>query len=539
MLMGKELSQNSELAIHWFTQALNAGFAEAGNTLGMMYYGGTGGVPQSYESAIHWLEKAAEQGYPPAQYNLGFMYVLSLSDEDAHNYEKAKAIHWLEKAVEQNYPQAQDLLDAILSDSIEVTTSKAALGDTTHTSSVESSAEYSVRSAVWMLSIRRANGTGFFIAPNKFITNFHVISALLRSGLNNVEDITLSQEGNPRTLKIKGVLAMSALHDLVLFETTQSVDHYLSIRQEPFQEQEDLFMTGYPGGNLTDIRNTSDIIFSKYVTSFFINHSALNGFSGSPIVDAGKRVVGVLSSGVFNLAYSVHLNNLQAFIQTGLKSVPEDNLGQVIEREVEKLRNLAEQGDNIEAQFILGLYYESLVPQKFELAAHWYSKAAEQGYSDAQNNLGKMYEQGHGVDQDDEMAVYWFERAAEQGNVESRTRLGMMYRQGRGVNQDDEMAVYWFERAAEQGYVEAQNHLGILYAIGAGTLQQNYEMAVHWFRKAAEQGHVQAQFALGVMYTKGTGVPQSYEMAVHWFRKAAEQGYPPAQAMLDDVMTKE
>lgn len=140
-----------------------------------------------------------------------------------------------------------------------------ALSSSTRTQSAKSSSEYSVRSAVWRLS----NGTGFFIAPNKLITNFHVIAGTLRY-TSKVEDITLSQEGSTRTLKIKGVLAVSALHDLALLETVESVEHYLSIRRNPLQAQEDVFITGYPNGELKDMRRAGDnTMFSENGIFFF------------------------------------------------------------------------------------------------------------------------------------------------------------------------------------------------------------------------------------------------------------------------------
>ena len=43
-------------------------------------------------------------------------------------------------------------------------------------------------------------------------------------------------------------------------------------------------------------------------------------------------------------------------------------------------------------------------------------KAAENGDADAQDNLGFLYEFGHGVPQDDAQAAFWWRRAAEQGN---------------------------------------------------------------------------------------------------------------------------
>ncbi|EGE27627.1 tetratricopeptide repeat family protein, partial [Moraxella catarrhalis O35E] len=42
----------------------------------------------------------------------------------------------------------------------------------------------------------------------------------------------------------------------------------------------------------------------------------------------------------------------------------------------------------------------------------WYTKAANQGYADAQFNLALMYYEGQGVSQDDQKAVEWYTKAA-------------------------------------------------------------------------------------------------------------------------------
>jgi uncharacterized protein len=57
------------------------------------------------------------------------------------------------------------------------------------------------------------------------------------------------------------------------------------------------------------------------------------------------------------------------------------------------------------------------VVQDYAEAVKWYRLAAEQGYADAQYNLGLMYDYGNGVVQDYAEAVKWYRLAAEQGNA--------------------------------------------------------------------------------------------------------------------------
>ena len=61
---------------------------------------------------------------------------------------------------------------------------------------------------------------------------------------------------------------------------------------------------------------------------------------------------------------------------------------------------------------------------------------AEQGYAEAQSNLGVLYERGEGVPRDYAEAVRWYRLAAKQGHLAAQHNLGVMYFEGRGVPQD-------------------------------------------------------------------------------------------------------
>ena len=69
----------------------------------------------------------------------------------------------------------------------------------------------------------------------------------------------------------------------------------------------------------------------------------------------------------------------------------------------------------------------------------------------AQNNLGVMYANGHGVPQDDGLAVLWYARAAGQGHALAQYNLGGMYNSGRGVERDPVCGYMWLALAAEGG----------------------------------------------------------------------------------------
>ena len=66
-----------------------------------------------------------------------------------------------------------------------------------------------------------------------------------------------------------------------------------------------------------------------------------------------------------------------------------------------------------------------------------------------------MYMEGRGVAQDDVQAVDWFRKAAEQGYRDAQFNLGVMYAQGRGVVRDDVQAIVWYRKAAGRGDARA------------------------------------------------------------------------------------
>jgi TPR repeat protein len=151
---------------------------------------------------------------------------------------------------------------------------------------------------------------------------------------------------------------------------------------------------------------------------------------------------------------------------------------------------------------------------------------ANAGEAEAQRDLGFFYSDrfADGV-QDCNEGVYWYTKAAEQGNTDAQYSLGLIYYVGQCVAQDYEHAFSWFSKAAEQGYAPAQSSLGRMYVEGYA-VTQNYKQAVFWYTKSAKQGENNAQSALAYMYEKGRGVDQSNKTAYVWWSILATSEHP-------------
>jgi TPR repeat protein len=146
----------------------------------------------------------------------------------------------------------------------------------------------------------------------------------------------------------------------------------------------------------------------------------------------------------------------------------------------------------------------------FVTALKEWKPLAEQGYTEAQYNLGLMYNYGQGVIQDYKAAVKWYGLAAEQGNASAQFNLGVMYNYGQGVIQDYKVAVKWYTLAAEQGGVEAQYNLGLMYGNGQGVIQ-DYTRAHMWWNIVASQGNERAMENRDIVAKKMT--PSQIEKA--------------------------
>ena len=112
-----------------------------------------------------------------------------------------------------------------------------------------------------------------------------------------------------------------------------------------------------------------------------------------------------------------------------------------------------------------------------------------------------MYEHGQGVAQDYKEAVKWYRLAGEQGYIQAQFNLGGMYVKGQGVTQDYKKAVKWWRLAAEQGYASAQFNLGGMYGEGISVVQ-NYVIAHMWFNIAASNGYESAKKGIDIVESR-------------------------------------
>ena len=95
-----------------------------------------------------------------------------------------------------------------------------------------------------------------------------------------------------------------------------------------------------------------------------------------------------------------------------------------------------------------------------------------------------------------------YKEAIDEGKVEAMNDLGALYYDGRGCEEDFSKAVYYYDMAAKAGSRQAQENLGYCYYYGRN-MPVNYEKAFHYFALGAFDGHLISLYKIGDMYQNG------------------------------------
>lgn len=218
--------------------------------------------------------------------------------------------------------------------------------------------------------------------------------------------------------------------------------------------------------------------------------------------------------------------------------------------------------------------------------AKHYRKAAEQGFAQAQYELGNCYLLGKGVEQSETEAVKWLTKAAEQGNTDAMSLLGGLYikyknpaesildriwtefgayaYKTRNTNPYENLRHYnikenipegkmWLTKAAELGNPNAMLKLSFICR-----RELQLEDGKKWLKIVAEQGNVDAMGILGTLYLIGGDIHYGkalissyfhgsellcYAMGCYpprtdraeatiWLKKASERGHEEAKLIL-------
>ena len=184
------------------------------------------------------------------------------------------------------------------------------------------------------------------------------------------------------------------------------------------------------------------------------------------------------------------------------------------------------------AQVAVGVAYllgANEIEQNYALAEKFLQMAAMKDNTEAQGYLSLLY-----VNMEDyEKALLWGRKAAQMGDPTACTVLGRIFNEGLGIEIDHIQALKWYEGAADKGDADAQNIVGNMYSdkdLGVLDLKKAFK----YYKKAAEQDHIYGMFNLGLCYAEGDGCPKDMRKALNWIEKAANEACPEAQQWMSN-----
>ena len=216
--------------------------------------------------------------------------------------------------------------------------------------------------------------------------------------------------------------------------------------------------------------------------------------------------------------------------------------GRTRAEEVPALQQRAEAGD-LKSQLMLGMLYQlgcGVVKPDASLEVAWYRKAANQGSSIAENQIGTYFDLREGHDQAE--GLKWYRKAADHGDAVAQNNVAIMYADGFGVKADFAEAAVWYRKAVENGAYRDLPELLFLYDSGKAlpdkSLEENKKEGLKLVQSLADRGNAEAQYALADVYKRGElGLPRDRGQMISWLRKSAEKN-PEAEIALSTAYTE-
>lgn len=219
------------------------------------------------------------------------------------------------------------------------------------------------------------------------------------------------------------------------------------------------------------------------------------------------------------------------------------DLGSQSEEDIQKglafLQKAADMG-HVDAYYTLGNIYESGKPigkPDYAKAKSYFEVLAENDIPEGQYELGYMYENGLGVEQDSVMTLHYYTLAAQNGNADAMCYLGDFYRDGRWVGgKDCDHAADLFRQAAEQGDDGGCYYMGRSYLEGCGVIQDT-NLAMPWLWKAAAMNERNAMYSLGNIYNYGSN--SIADSALIYYVGAAKLGHGKSARIVGDYLIRQ
>ncbi len=549
---GRGIEQDERKAVTWYQKAADQGHVAAQYNLGRMY-ANERGVAKDEQKAVEWYQKAAHQGHAAAQYALGWMYAngKGIAKDDY------KAVEWYQKAADQGHANAQNTLGWMYANgkgishnyrkAVEWYQKAAAQGDVAAQSNLGRMYEHGrgvakddYKAVEWY---QKAADQGYAMAQ-------YNLGRMYKKVKNYQEALKWYQKAADQG----DATAQVELGFMYEYGQDQGVSQNYQEALKWYQKaaaQGDAAAQSNLGRMYEDGRGVSQNY--QEALKWYIK-SANQGYweaAGKPghLALKGNRFA---QEWIIQEAGKGNKTAQYTLCEMYIRGV---GVEQDVDKGAECYIKAAKQGseDNVD---IFDELLSKIALVGGEFVQQWAIAEAEKGHKTAQYILGRMYEQGEGVEKDEDKAAGWYIKAANQrqwkatkilsklalkGNKfaqqwatagkeegEVQYTLGRLYEQGIGVNKDENKAVECYFRAFNQG----SSHDALMSFLA---LKRN-KLVQEWIIGKAKEGNSWTQYILGQMYEQGEGVEKDIEKAVEYYIQAVNRGYVSRDRSASDAL---
>ena len=155
--------------------------------------------------------------------------------------------------------------------------------------------------------IQCSGGSGFFVEPDKIVTNFHVVEGATEITAKHIDTETL--------YTIEGVTAYDVKNDLVVLKIMEEETPFMVGDSEIARKKDPIRAVGYFGNKNNSVEGTVRGVRSR--DGWLRIKAPLEpGWSGCPVLNSNGEVIAVHSGGsaVPNICYAVPSNTLKALL---------------------------------------------------------------------------------------------------------------------------------------------------------------------------------------------------------------------------------
>ncbi len=204
-----------------------------------------------------------------------------------------------------------------------------------------------------------------------------------------------------------------------------------------------------------------------------------------------------------------------------------------LQEAIDKLRDLAENGNDKDALFAMGMLSQqgqgqNAIPE----AMKYYKRAADLGQLQAMNNYGFLLASSSQDLEKSKEGLSFIKKAADGGLNAARRNMATIYLNGLGGEERNPVASEaLLLEAANDGDSQAQFELSQFYLGAGGAEKTDDDKAWEWLNKSSDAGNPNALATLGSILFDGKKfgarqIPADPKAAVEKFTKLADQNVP-------------